>query len=72
MSVYALSRYNSNGRWFARVNDRTQVFLWDRQLNQSMVDLACQAVGRNLTLQEWYRYFDDEPYQQTCPDLPPI
>ena len=32
-------------------------------------DAACQASSRNLTNDEWDRYFPDEPYRQTCPDL---
>jgi WD40 repeat protein len=32
---------------------------------------ACQIANRNLTWQEWQRYLPGEPYQQTCPNLPP-
>jgi hypothetical protein len=27
---------------------------------------ACDVAGRNLTRQEWQRYFGDEPYRPTC------
>jgi DNA-binding SARP family transcriptional activator/WD40 repeat protein len=29
-------------------------------------DAACETAGRNLTPEEWERYFGDEPYHQTC------
>jgi hypothetical protein len=29
-------------------------------------DAACQAAGRNLTLEEWEHYFGEEPYHRTC------
>ena len=36
---------------------------------QSWREMACAAAGRNLTEEEWGRYFADEPYRDTCPDL---
>ena len=36
---------------------------------QSWQEMACTAAGRNLTEEEWGRYFVDEPYRDTCPDL---
>jgi len=61
---------NENGRFFARVSDRTQINLWDRQINQNSLESACETAGRNLTLQEWYIYFGDTPYQKTCLEYP--
>jgi WD40 repeat protein len=31
---------------------------------------ACKRLSRNLTPQEWSRYFDDQPYRKTCENLP--
>lgn len=31
---------------------------------------ACQIAGRNLSREEWRRYFADEPYRRTCPRFP--
>jgi WD40 repeat protein len=31
------------------------------------VRAACETAGRNLTMQEWERYFADETYRRTCP-----
>jgi hypothetical protein len=44
-------------------------------LNQEMATdellyMACNRIGRNLTWLEWQQYFSDEPYRQTCPNLP--
>jgi hypothetical protein len=38
---------------------------------EALVELGCQRVRRNLTQAEWSRYLGEEPYNQTCPDLPP-
>lgn len=39
---------------------------------QSLADMVCGEVRRNLTLDEWDRFVgEDIPYQQTCPELPP-
>lgn len=32
-------------------------------------DAACRAAGRNLDDDEWARYFPDEPYRATCPNV---
>jgi WD40 repeat protein len=39
---------------------------------ESLVDLVCPQVGRNLTQAEWNRHVgEDVPYEQTCRDYPP-
>ena len=35
-----------------------------------LIDLARAAAGRNLTTDEWKRYFPGEKYRKTFPDLP--
>ncbi|HUI22363.1 MAG TPA: hypothetical protein VLZ74_15125 [Methylocella sp.] len=45
------------------------VRIWNRPVQRRWVD-ACARLTRNLTVQEWKRYFDDVPYRRTCPDLP--
>jgi WD40 repeat protein len=37
---------------------------------EGLLALACQRVSRNLTWLEWQQYLLDEPYRQTCPNLP--
>lgn len=34
-------------------------------------DAACRVAGRNLTTEEWQRYFPGEPYRETCPGVEP-
>ena len=35
-----------------------------------LIAAACARLTRNLTEDEWIRYFGDEPYCRTCSDLP--
>jgi hypothetical protein len=35
-----------------------------------MLLCVCKTAGRNLTCDEWQRYFVDELYSPICPDLP--
>lgn len=37
---------------------------------RDLITAACNRLGRNLTWLEWQQYFSDEPYRQTCPNLP--
>jgi hypothetical protein len=37
---------------------------------ESLQSRTCQRANRNLTQKEWQRFFGDEPYRPTCPDLP--
>jgi hypothetical protein len=45
------------------------VRLWDIA-PQSWVNRACQIANRNLSQEEWRKYFGDKPHQKTCPELP--
>jgi WD40 repeat protein len=45
------------------------VVLWDVDL-KSWQRLAGQIANRNFTGDEWHRYFPDEPYRATFPELP--
>ena len=42
---------------------------WELDVEQWQV-LACDAAGRNLTVEEWQLYLGDEPYRATCPQWP--
>jgi WD40 repeat protein len=48
---------------------RGPIRLW--VLLDELVEIGCRQVRRNLTWDEWQRYLRDEPYRQTCPNLPP-
>lgn len=43
--------------------------LWDMSL-QSWLASACGVANRNLTPAEWERYFPNQTYHKTCPNLP--
>jgi WD40 repeat protein len=45
------------------------LLLWDISL-ESWISSACRIANRNLTHAEWERYFANQPYHKTCPDLP--
>lgn len=36
----------------------------------SWIKRACRIANRNLTCAEWKQYVGNEPYEQTCPNLP--
>ncbi|MEM7590194.1 MAG: hypothetical protein AAF383_01495 [Cyanobacteria bacterium P01_A01_bin.83] len=37
---------------------------------QTIIDLTCNKLSQNLSLTMWQRYLGEEPYRQTCPELP--
>jgi WD40 repeat protein/type II secretory pathway predicted ATPase ExeA len=44
---------------------------WELELDLDVwEDQACEAAGRNLTLEEWAAQLGDEPYRRTCPQFP--
>jgi WD40 repeat protein len=45
------------------------IILWNLDFD-SWRSLACWRAGRNLTQEEWRQFFGEEPYHQTCPELP--
>lgn len=59
----------SVGRFETRIGDSSRrLSLLDLA---ELQELACQTAGRNLQLWEWSQVLQDEPYQSTCPHLPP-
>jgi WD40 repeat protein len=59
-----------DGKLLASVSADGSVILWDID-PQSWLKKSCQRVGRNLTREEWNKYFPTEDYRQTCKQLPP-
>jgi len=58
--------FSSDGTMLATGSLDSSVLLWDVSL-ESWRQRACQIAHRNLTAQEWGRYFPDVPYHSTCP-----
>jgi len=49
--------------------DGQNVDLWPMQLDD-LKSLACHVAGRNLSPDEWKKYFSGEKPRETCPNLP--
>jgi WD40 repeat protein len=47
-----------------------QIVTGETNPGESPIQLACRLAGRNLTPEEWKRYFPGEDYRKTCPNLP--
>jgi WD40 repeat protein len=45
------------------------IYIWPTLIG--LTDIGCQAVGRNLSWEEWQRFLPGEPYCPVCPDLEP-
>ena len=58
--------YSSDGLTVATGSSDTSIILWDVSL-ASWQRRACSIANRNLTSQEWERYFQSSPYRETCP-----
>ncbi len=57
--------FSADGKLLASGSLDSSVFLWDVSLT-SWQQHACQIADRNLSTEEWQRYFPDESYRDTC------
>jgi WD40 repeat protein len=56
---------SSNGQYIATAASGEVVTVWLWRLEDVIVE-ACRRLSRNLTVEEWKRFFGDEPYRKTC------
>jgi WD40 repeat protein len=61
--------FTPSGKRLATTDAQGYVRFWFWQ-PEDLVAEACQHLPRNLTIEEWQRYFGQEPYRSTCSDLP--
>lgn len=54
---------------FQNLCEVEEIRLWNLDV-ESWIESACIAAGRNLTLDEWEKYFPNIDYQITCPQWP--
>ncbi len=58
-------RFSPDGRTLATGTLTGTVGLWVCRPD-TLIDLACQRLTRNLTSAEWNHYLPGEPYRATC------
>ncbi|MEM7031397.1 MAG: hypothetical protein AAF629_17680 [Chloroflexota bacterium] len=62
--------FSLDGKWLASGSADDTIHLWLYQF-EDLADIACQAIRRNLSWDEWQRYMPpSHVYNRTCPNLP--
>ena len=61
--------YCEKEKYLATGGTDGKIIVWDTDL-ESWKSIACSQIKRNFSRDEWERYFDDDPYKKTCPELP--
>ncbi|MFN8446292.1 MAG: MerR family transcriptional regulator [Caldilineaceae bacterium] len=64
LAAYGASAFSADGAWLVTASNDVQ--LWNLRLDE-LADATCLAAGRNLTDDEWQRYFPSEAYRAICP-----
>ena len=67
--VYAVA-FSPDGEWLVTGSTDATARVWATH-PETLIAEACARLTRNLTTQEWQRFFPGEPYRCTCLNLPP-
>ena len=60
--------FSPNSEWIYVVSEGV-LYYYPKSIEQLQAQ-ACKAVGRNLIINEWERYFPNQEYRRTCENLP--
>ena len=63
--------FSPDGHWLLTGYDEQSAALWLWRSND-LRDNACARLTRNFSREEWARWLPEQPYRQTCPNLPPV
>jgi len=66
---FGTAAFSPDGRWLIAGYDDHSAALWLWR-TKDLQDEACTRLTRNFSREEWSRWFPNQSYRQTCPDLP--
>ena len=63
--------FSPDGRWLIAGYDDHSAALWLWR-TKDLQDQACARLTHNFSHEEWSRWFPEQTYRQTCPNLPAV
>ncbi len=61
--------FDPDGEWVATGASGGAVRQWALGIH-NLIDKACAVIGRNMTQDEWNRFYLEKEYAETCPGVP--